>query len=47
MRVRSEVGGFEFMPRPSDQYYRDLPKKIGDTLTPELYKCVGLVPESK
>ncbi|GLC38696.1 hypothetical protein PLESTB_000591400 [Pleodorina starrii] len=40
MRARSEVGGFEFMPRPSDKYYKELPKKIGDTLTPEQYKEV-------
>ncbi|KXZ47898.1 hypothetical protein GPECTOR_32g511 [Gonium pectorale] len=40
MRARSELGGFEFMPRPSDKYYRELPKKIGDTLTPEQYKEV-------
>ncbi|GLI70471.1 hypothetical protein VaNZ11_015381 [Volvox africanus] len=40
MRARSEVGGFEFMSRPSDRYYQDLPKKIGDKLTPEQYKEV-------
>ncbi|KAG2483092.1 hypothetical protein HYH03_018030 [Edaphochlamys debaryana] len=38
MRKRSDVGGFEFMPKPSDKYYRNLPKKIGDVLTPEQYK---------
>lgn len=38
MRARSEVGGFEFMPRPSDSYYAALPKKIGDALTPQQYK---------
>ncbi len=38
MRARSEVGGFEFMPRPSDSYYASLPKKIGDVLTPQQYK---------
>ncbi|EFJ46247.1 4-hydroxyphenylpyruvate dioxygenase [Volvox carteri f. nagariensis] len=40
MRARSDMGGFEFMPRPSDKYYRELPKKIGDTLTPMQYKEV-------
>ncbi|PNH07462.1 4-hydroxyphenylpyruvate dioxygenase [Tetrabaena socialis] len=40
MRARSEAGGFEFMPSPSDKYYRDLPKKIGDVLTAEQFKDV-------
>ncbi len=38
MRQRSACGGFEFMPRASDEYYRRLPDKIGDALTPEQYK---------
>lgn len=29
MQKRSEMGGFEFMPRPSDAYYRKLPEKVG------------------
>lgn len=29
MRARSHNGGFDFMPRPSDKYYRDLPAKVG------------------
>lgn len=37
MRARSEAGGFEFMPRPNDAYYRALPERIGDALTPEQY----------
>ncbi|GFR45369.1 hypothetical protein Agub_g6744 [Astrephomene gubernaculifera] len=40
MRARSDVGGFEFMPRPSDRYYRELPKKMGEALTPQQYKDV-------
>lgn len=28
MRKHSELGGFEFMPRPGDSYYRKLPEKI-------------------
>ncbi len=28
MRARSDYGGFEFVPRPSDKYYRELPKKV-------------------
>eukprot|EP00877_Chromochloris_zofingiensis_P009722 jgi/Chrzof1/5002/Cz15g08050.t1 len=40
MRKHSELGGFEFMPRPGDSYYRKLPEKIGDDLTPEQYAAV-------
>ncbi|KAG2434438.1 hypothetical protein HYH02_012268 [Chlamydomonas schloesseri] len=40
MRARSDFGGFEFMPRASDKYYKNLPKKIGDVLTPQQYKEV-------
>lgn len=40
MRARSDVGGFEFMPRASDHYYRTLPEKIGSVLTPEQYRLV-------
>lgn len=38
MRKRTEVGGFEFMPRPSEKYYKNLPEKVGDDLTPEQLK---------
>lgn len=38
MRQRSACGGFEFMPRASDEYYRKLPDKIGDALTPQQYE---------
>lgn len=38
MRARSDLGGMDFMPRPSQGYYYELPAKIGDVLTPEQYK---------
>jgi 4-hydroxyphenylpyruvate dioxygenase len=38
MRARSDFGGFDFMPRPSEDYYKSLPEKIGDTLTPDQYQ---------
>jgi 4-hydroxyphenylpyruvate dioxygenase len=38
MQARSDFGGFEFMPRPKPEYYRKLPSRIGDVLTPEQYK---------
>ncbi len=38
MRKATQFGGFEFMPAPSAQYYKNLPEKIGDILTPEQYK---------
>jgi len=37
MRQRSHLGGFSFMPAPSDSYYRSLPKKIGNILTESQY----------
>ena len=40
MQSRTDAGGFEFMPRPSDKYYRELPDKIGSSLTPEQYRMV-------
>ncbi|CAL5218591.1 g286 [Coccomyxa viridis] len=40
LRRRSDAGGFDFMPPASDAYYRNLPEKIGDVLTPEQYKEV-------
>ena len=43
MRERSAAGGFDFMPRASDKYYRNLPDKIGDVLTAEQYKEVTSV----
>lgn len=38
MRSRAEFGGFDFMPRPSSSYYKELPQKIGDVLTEEQFK---------
>ncbi|GMH42765.1 hypothetical protein BSKO_10684 [Bryopsis sp. KO-2023] len=38
MRKYSEFGGFEFMPRPSDSYYRELPSRIGNSLSPKQYE---------
>jgi len=37
MRKASRRGGFEFMPKPSAEYYAALPDKIGDILTKEQY----------
>lgn len=43
MRARSELGGFDFMPRPSAKYYRDLPEKLGGALSEKLLKdCESL-----
>jgi 4-hydroxyphenylpyruvate dioxygenase len=38
MMQRRYLGGFEFVPRPSDSYYRNLHARIGDALTEEQYK---------
>jgi 4-hydroxyphenylpyruvate dioxygenase len=36
MKKRSKIGGFEFMPKPGDDYYKKIPGRIGaDTLTAE------------
>lgn len=36
MRARSEIGGFDFMPAPSHDYYAKIPSRIGtDTLSAE------------
>lgn len=40
MRKRSFLGGFEFMPRPSDEYYKKLPTRIGSDLTQDQYKRI-------
>ncbi|GBF87494.1 carbamoyl-phosphate synthase large subunit, chloroplastic-like protein [Raphidocelis subcapitata] len=40
MSARSELGGFEFMPRPCEAYYRALPGRIGDALTPQQYAAL-------
>ena len=36
--AEEELGGFELMKRPSDAYYRELPDRLGDKLTPEQYE---------
>ena len=33
-----DVFGFELMKRPSDEYYRELPDRLGDQLTPDQYE---------
>lgn len=38
MKAATNLGGFDFMPPASPSYYKDLPKKIGNSLTPEQYK---------
>ncbi|PNW79051.1 hypothetical protein CHLRE_09g399030v5 [Chlamydomonas reinhardtii] len=40
MRARSELGGFEFMPRANAKYYKDMYARIGDSLTPQQYREV-------
>jgi 4-hydroxyphenylpyruvate dioxygenase len=38
MRYAEEnLGGFELMVRPSHEYYKELPDRLGDKLTPEQY----------
>jgi 4-hydroxyphenylpyruvate dioxygenase len=47
MRKRSHIGGFEFMPQPSEGYYEKCPARIGEkSLTPEQFaelKELGLL----
>ena len=39
MRYAEEnYGGFELMVRPSDEYYKELPSRLGDKLSEEEYK---------
>lgn len=38
MRMRSDMGGFEFMPRPSAKYYAALPSRIGNVLSEKQVK---------
>lgn len=35
---QKDLFGFELMKKPSDEYYRELPDRLGDQLTPELYE---------
>lgn len=36
--AEENFGGFELMKRPSDEYYKELPSRLGDKLTVEQYK---------
>ncbi len=38
MRAAGLTAGFEFMPRPSDDYYKRLPERIGSALSAEQFK---------
>lgn len=40
MRKRSFIGGFEFMPRPSKEYYKNMPARIGEGMTKEQYQTI-------
>jgi len=40
MRKMSFVGGFDFMIKPSEKYYRNLPTKMGDSLSTEQLKTI-------
>ncbi|CAM6089693.1 unnamed protein product [Calypogeia fissa] len=33
MRMRSQLGGFDFMPKPPPTYYKELPNRVGGILT--------------
>lgn len=35
---QKDLFGFELMKRPSDEYYRELPDRLGDQLTPKQYE---------
>lgn len=37
-RAEEEMLGFELMRRPSDEYYQELPNRLGDQLTEDQYK---------
>jgi 4-hydroxyphenylpyruvate dioxygenase len=40
MRKRSHCGGFEFMPRPSEEYYKKMPTRIGNGLTKQQFQQI-------
>lgn len=43
MRLRSDLGGFDFMPRPSGEYYAKLPARLGGELSArQLAECEEL-----
>lgn len=35
---QKDLFGFELMKKPSDEYYRELPERLGDQLTPDQYE---------
>eukprot|EP00535_Pseudo-nitzschia_heimii_P002257 CAMPEP_0197185074 /NCGR_PEP_ID=MMETSP1423-20130617/11124_1 /TAXON_ID=476441 /ORGANISM="Pseudo-nitzschia heimii, Strain UNC1101" /LENGTH=422 /DNA_ID=CAMNT_0042636037 /DNA_START=543 /DNA_END=1811 /DNA_ORIENTATION=- len=37
---QNDLLGFELMKRPSDEYYRELPERLGDQLTSEQYRQI-------
>jgi len=37
-QAQQSLFGFELMKRPSDEYYRELPDRLGDQLTPKQYE---------
>jgi 4-hydroxyphenylpyruvate dioxygenase len=39
-RMRASPIQFDLMRRPNDEYYRDLPQRLGDKLTPEQYQSL-------
>jgi 4-hydroxyphenylpyruvate dioxygenase len=48
-RTESSMRGFELMKRPSDEYYRELPDRLGDKLTSTQYrelKELGILADS-
>jgi 4-hydroxyphenylpyruvate dioxygenase len=38
MRMRTQLGGFDFMPKPPPTYYKELPKRVGGILTEQQCK---------
>ncbi len=38
MRTRTQVGGFDFMPKPPPTYYKNMPKRVGSVLTEQQIK---------
>jgi len=39
-KAENSLMGFELMARPSNQYYRELPERLGDQLTPQQYSAL-------
>ncbi|KAJ7514391.1 hypothetical protein O6H91_23G042300 [Diphasiastrum complanatum] len=38
LRMRTQIGGFDFMPSPPPTYYKELPNRVGSILTAEQVK---------